>query len=133
MAISKQTIKQNGLETNYHKINNIIFDFINNKTIIIIESYVSKEVREKGIRKEELLEDLRNLSSQIQNTKDSEIIKALEEKIYKLQEDNKNIINGQFIADQTQIVLDYIPENCTFENIYKELMNLEEYKDSDMI
>jgi hypothetical protein len=133
MAISKQIIKQNGLNTNYHKIANIIFNYIYNNTQIVLESYISKEIREKGIKKEQILENLKTLSNQYESAKDSEIIAALAEKIQTLQESNKDILNKNFVADQTIITLDYIPQDTTFEGIYKEIMNLEEYKDSDMI
>ena len=133
MAISKQIIKQNGLNTNYHKITNIIFNYIYNNTQIVLESYISKEIREKAIKKEQILESLKTLSNQYESAKDSEIIAALAEKIQILQESNKDILNKNFVADQAIITLDYIPQDTTFEGIYKEIMNLEEYKDSDMI
>ena len=64
MAINKSIIKQNGLATNYHKISNISLDFINHKCSVILESYVSKDIRDKGIKAEKAKDDLQKLISQ---------------------------------------------------------------------
>ena len=133
MAISKSIIKQNGLATNYHKISNISRDFINHKCSVILESYVSKDIRDKGIKAEKAKDDLQKLISQYELAKDGEIIKSLEEKINTFQELNKDILNENYIADQTLIELSFIPEDTSFAGIYNELMKLDDFKDSDII
>lgn len=133
MAISKSIIKQNGLATNYHKISNISLDFINHKCSVILESYVSKDIRDKGIKAEKAKDDLQKLISQYELAKDGEIIKSLEEKINTFQELNKDILNENYIADQTLIELSFIPEDTSFAGIYNELMKLDDFKDSDII
>ena len=133
MAISKSIIKQNGLATNYHKISNISLDFINHKCSVVLESYVSKDIRDKGIKAEKAKDDLQKLISQYELAKDGEIIKSLEEKINTFQELNKDILNENYIADQTLIELSFIPEDTSFAGIYNELMKLDDFKDSDVI
>lgn len=133
MAINKSIIKQNGLATNYHKISNISLDFINHKCSVLLESYVSKDIRDKGIKAEKAKDDLQKLISQYELAKDGEIIKSLEEKINTFQELNKDILNENYIADQTLIELGFIPEDTSFAGVYNELMKLEEFKDSDII
>lgn len=133
MAISKSIIKQNGLATNYHKISNISLDFINHKCSVVLESYVSKDIRDKGIKAEKAKDDLQKLISQYELAKDGEIIKSLEEKINTFQELNKDILNENYIADQTLIELSFIPEDTSFAGIYNELMKLDDFKDSDII
>ena len=133
MAISKSIIKQNGLATNYHKISNISLDFINHKCSVILESYVSKDIRDKGIKAEKAKDDLQKLISQYELAKDGEIIKSLEEKINTFQELNKDILNENYIADQTLIELGFIPEDTSFAGIYNELMKLDDFKDSNII
>lgn len=133
MAINKSIIKQNGLATNYHKISNISLDFINHKCSVILESYVSKDIRDKGIKAEKAKDDLQKLISQYELAKDGEIIKSLEEKINTFQELNKDILNENYIADQTLIELSFIPEDTSFAGIYNELMKLDNFKDSDII
>ena len=133
MAINKSIIKQNGLATNYHKISNISLDFINHKCSVILESYVSKDIRDKGIKAEKAKDDLQKLISQYELAKDGEIIKSLEEKINTFQELNKDILNENYIADQTLIELGFIPEDTSFAGIYNELMKLDDFKDSNII
>ena len=133
MAISKSIIKQNGLATNYHKISNISLDFINHKCSVVLESYVSKDIRDKGIKAEKAEDDLQKLISQYELAKDGEIIKSLEEKINTFQELNKDILNENYIADQTLIELNFIPEDTSFAGIYNELMKLDDFKDSNII
>lgn len=133
MAISKSIIKQNGLATNYHRISNISLDFINHKCSVILESYVSKDIRDKGIKAEKAKDDLQKLISQYELAKDGEIIKSLEEKINTFQELNKDILNENYIADQTLIELSFIPEDTSFAGIYNELMKLDDFKDSNII
>ena len=133
MAISKSIIKQNGLATNYHKISNISLDFINHKCSVVLESYVSKDIRDKGIKAEKAKDDLQKLISQYELSKDVEIIKSLEEKINTFQELNKDILNENYIADQTLIELSFIPEDTSFAGIYNELIKLDDFKDSDII
>lgn len=133
MAISKSIIKQNGLATNYHKISNISLDFINHKCSVVLESYVSKDIRDKGIKAEKAKDDLQKLISQYELAKDGEIIKSLEEKINIFQELNKDILNENYIADQTLIELSFIPEDTSFAGIYNELMKLDDFKDSNII
>lgn len=133
MAINKSIIKQNGLATNYHKISNISLDFINHKCSVVLESYVSKDIRDIGIKAEKAKDDLQKLISQYELAKDGEIIKSLEEKINTFQELNKDILNENYIADQTLIELGFIPEDTSFAGIYNELMKLDDFKDSDII
>ena len=133
MAISKSIIKQNGLATNYHKISNISLDFINHKCSVVLESYVSKDIRDKGIKAEKAKDDLQKLISQYELAKDGEIIKSLEEKINTFQELNKDILNENYIADQTLIELSFIPEDTSFAGIYNELMKLDDFKDPNII
>ena len=133
MAINKSIIKQNGLATNYHKISNISLDFINHKCSVILESYVSKDIRDKGIKAEKAKDDLQKLISQYELAKDGEIIKSLEEKLNTFQELNKDILNENYIADQTLIELSFIPEDTSFAGIYNELMKLDDFKDSNII
>lgn len=133
MAINKSIIKQNGLATNYHKISNISLNFINHKCSVVLESYVSKDIRDKGIKAEKAKDDLQKLISQYELAKDGEIIKSLEEKINTFQELNKDILNENYIADQTLIELSFIPEDTSFAGIYNELMKLDDFKDSNII
>ena len=78
-------------------------------------------------------DDLQKLISQYELAKDGEIIKSLEEKINTFQELNKDILNENYIADQTLIELSFIPEDTSFAGIYNELIKLDDFKDSDII
>jgi hypothetical protein len=54
----------------------------------------------------------------------------LEDKLYTLQNKNKDLLEHNYIAKIKRISLDFIPEDTTFTGFYNALKNLEEYKEA---
>lgn len=133
MAINKEIIQEAGLNTSYHRILDIDINYILNQCILSIENYVSYEYRDKAKKKTEVQNSINSLMEQLNKTTDSTLIESLQEKIINLQESNKELLENDFAASIEKVTLDFIPENCTIEGFYHELMKMDKYKDSTLI
>ena len=80
MALSKKITLDNGIETNYHVIKEVHYNFLEEKTIISIDNYVSEDVRKNHKKVEETVDSIDKLSAQAikaQNESNYELLESL--------------------------------------------------------
>lgn len=130
MALSKKITLDNGIETNYHVIKEVHYNFLENKTIVKIDSYVSEDVRNNHKKVKETADSIDKLSAQAikaQNESNYELLESLNAKIADLMTTYQSISNKNYIAVTSKISLDYIPEDISLTGLYKELKKTEEF------
>lgn len=133
MALNKKIIKDSGLETNYHRITNITINPIYKQCVVSIEEYVSEDMRNKSKQAEDLKNKLSELSFKIENATDNKIKEALINKVNELTKDKSDLLETNFSTGIDKIVLDYIPEDTTYEGFYNEIKKLDKYKNAKLI
>ena len=129
MALQKEIVLNSGITTNYHKIKNVSYNFIESKAIVNIVSYVSKEIRDL-----DTIEDIQNMiqtvtdkMSTLNQEKDAELIVSLGEKLHDLYHKLNEVNNTRYDAGSSVIELDSIPSDITITNIYKVLKSTDLY------
>lgn len=130
MALSKKIILDNGIETNYHVIKEVHYNFLENKTIVYIDSYVSENVRNNHKKVKETADSINKLSEQAikaQNESNYELLESLNAKINDLMITYKDISDKNYVAGTTKVSLDYIPEDISLVGVYKELKKTDEF------
>lgn len=130
MALSKKITLDNGIETNYHVIKEVHYNFLESKTIVKIDSYVSEDVRNNHKKVKETSDSIDKLSTQAikaQNESNYELLESLNSKISDLMTTYQSISNKNYIAGTSKISLDYIPEDISLAGLYKELKKTEEF------
>ena len=130
MALSKKIILDNGIETNYHVIKEVHYNFLENKTIVYIDSYVSEDVRNNHKKVKETSDSIDKLSTQAvkaQNESNYELLESLNAKINDLMITYKDISDKNYVAGTTKVSLDYIPEDISLVGVYKELKKTDEF------
>ena len=132
MAFGIKRTALTGITTKYHKISSFEVDFINKKCIVTLDDYLTEDYRNKAKEQEALMDSIAKLLIQA-NTSNKDTSNALLLKATKLQEDNKELLDKNFVADKTTIILDYIPEKLTLESFYNELAKLEEFKNVENV
>ena len=133
MAFGIKRIALTGVNTKYHKISDIEINVIENKCIITLEDYMTEDYRKKAKEQEEIKNSISKLIEQANNSNKKDISDGLLPKANKLQENNSDLLDKNYIAGRINIVLDYIPEILTLESFYKELAKLEEFKEAENI
>ena len=130
MALSKKITLDNGIETNYHVIKEVHYNFLENKTIVYIDSYVSENVRNNHKKVKETADSINKLSEQAikaQNESNYELLESLNAKINDLMITYKDISDKNYVAGTTKVSLDYIPEDISLVGVYKELKKTDEF------
>ena len=133
MAFGIKRIALTGVNTKYHKISDIEINVIENKCTITLEDYMTEDYRKKAKEQEEIKNSISKLIEQANNSNKKDISDGLLLKANKLQENNSDLLDKNYIAGRINIVLDYIPEILTLESFYKELAKLEEFKEAENI
>jgi len=130
MALSKKITLDNGIETNYHVIKEVHYNFLENKTIVSIDSYVSEDVRNNHKKVKETADSINKLSEQAikaQNESNYELLESLNAKINDLMITYKDISDKNYVAGTTKVSLDYIPEDISLVGVYEELKKTDEF------
>lgn len=133
MAFGIKRTALTGVNTKYHKISDIEINVIENKCIITLEDYMTEDYRKKAKEQEEIKNSISKLIEQANNSNKKDISDGLLLKANKLQENNSDLLDKNYIAGRINIVLDYIPEILTLESFYKELAKLEDFKEAENI
>lgn len=133
MALNKKITADSGLATKYHKISNVLIDFVNNSCVISIDSYVTEDYRNKAKQAATVRKSITDLDKQIENANDIKLKEALVEKANQLYIDNEKLLSEEYLASTDNIILDYIPKALTYESFYNEIKKLETFKDAELI
>lgn len=133
MALSKEKQLANGIVTNYHKIDSIYVDTENKKINVTINSYINENIRsiEKENQEKKLLsEELNDFIDKHIGTEDKEIEKQIIEKTNQYNELIESLIDtSTFVVDKNVYTLPY-DTNISFEDIYSELKELDDFKNA---
>lgn len=131
MALLKEKQLTNGIVTNYHKIDSIYVDTENKKINVTVNSYINENIRniEKENQEKKLLsEELNNFIDKHIGTEDKEIEAQIIEKTNQYNELIESMIDtSKFVVDKNTYSLPY-NTNISFENIYDELKELDDFK-----
>ena len=133
MALLKEKQLTNGIVTNYHKIDSIYVDTENKKINVTVNSYINENIRniEKENQEKKLLsEELNDFIDKHIGTEDKEIESQIIEKTNQYNELIESMIDtSKFIVDKNTYSLPY-NTNISFENIYDELKELNDFKNA---
>ena len=133
MAFLKEKKLKNGVITTYHRIKSVNYNFLEGQTLVEIDSYTSKEYREKEKKIDELDKTINVLYNQYRTSiekGEKQLADSIREKMNELQDVQDDLSSKNFIADTSVITIDSIPEDITISSIYKLLSTLEEYSDA---
>ena len=134
MAMNKEVIEDTGLKTMYHRISKINVDFKNNKAVIEVDNYVSKDYRDKAKKQQDIKFKIDTLIREYEDTQNNNALAlSLQEKIQNLQNLNKDLLGSEYSAGTTSIELDSLPEDMSYTGFYNELKKLDTYKDAELI
>ena len=132
MALDKSIILNNGIEARYHRIKEIHLNFLEDYSVMLVDSYVSKEIRDtqKEIKtlEESINTYLEKYEKAIDNN-DDELAHSIEEKLITLTDKHQEDISKNFIANQTSIEFENsLEEDVSISNFYKLLTKFDEFK-----
>lgn len=130
MALQKKIELNNGIVANYHVINQVHFNFLENKTLISLDSYVSKEIRDSHKKIDEVNKSIISLTEQAGKAeKDGnlELLESLNEKISSLVAQFQDLASKNYTVGTSSIALSYIPEDISLTGLYKVLTSMTEY------
>ena len=132
MALDKSIILNNGIEARYHRIKEIHLNFLEDYSVMLVDSYVSKEIRDtqKEIKtlEESINTYLEKYEKAIDNN-DDELTHSIEEKLRTLTDKHQEDISKNFIANQTSIEFENsLEEDVSISNFYKLLTKFDEFK-----
>lgn len=134
MAMNKEVIEDTGLKTMYHRISKINVDFKNNKAVIEVDNYVSKDYRDKAKKQQDIKFKIDTLIREYEDTQNNNALAlSLQEKIQNLQNLNKDLLESEYSAGTTSIELESLPEDMSYTGFYNELKKLDTYKDAELI
>lgn len=130
MALQKEITLDNGIVTNYHVIKEVSFNFIEQQTVIVVNNYVSSEIKSNLNRITELEEGMSSFMSQMQEAEtkgQDELEKSMRNKLHQLSHEYNSLVSKHFAADTDRILLDNIPEDISLAGIYKLLKTTDKY------
>lgn len=130
MALQKEITLNNGIVTNYHTIQEVHYNFLENKTLIVLNSYVSKEIRDSHKKVDEVEQSILKLTNEAvkaEGKNDIDLLDSINEKINTLATTFQDISSKNYIAGISTITLNYIPEDITLTGLYKALKETKEY------
>ena len=90
MALQKEITLNNGIVTNYHTIQEVHYNFLENKTLIVLNSYVSKEIRDNHKKVDEVEQSILKLTNEAvkaEGKNDIDLLDSINEKINTLASD----------------------------------------------
>lgn len=130
MALQKEIVLDNGIVTNYHIIKEVNINYVEQQTIIVVNNYVSKDIRENLNRIEELETGIDSFKTQMQEAEakgQDELEKSMRDKLHQLSHEYNEITSKTFEANVDRILLDNIPEDISLSAVYKLLKTTDKY------
>ena len=131
MALNKKLTEVGENDIKYHRIKNLSINLNSNEVIAEVESYTSKEYRDKAKAQLEVKEKLTKLIDQYESAiklQNHELEAALLEKLDKLRKTRLEELNKDFSVGTSFIELEGLPEEFTFMAFYKKLIKHPLYK-----
>lgn len=122
MALKKEIIDENGIKTDYHKIDNMYIDTTKEQLVITVKSYNSNEYREKEKKIEKNQKEYMILQEEIdkelsKETKNIEKIKFLADKI-----NSYNFLeNKDYSIKKIEIIYEFDDNEISLTKIYDKL------------
>ena len=134
MGLLKEKKLSNGIVTKYHKIDSILVNSEIRKINVKINSYIDENIRtieKENQEKKILCEELNNFIDENIGTNDEQIIKQIKEKTNQYNELINNMVDtSTFVVATNTYTLPY-NTNISFKEIYNELKQLDDFKDSE--
>ena len=133
MALLKEKKLKNGVITTYHRVKSINYNFLEEQTLVEIDSYISEEYREKEKKIYDLEKTIDILYNQYRTSierGEKQLAESIHSRIEELNDKLEEMSSKNYIVDTSVITIDSIPEDITVSSIYKLLMTLEEYSDA---
>lgn len=131
MALNKKIIEIGENDTKYHRIKNLSINLNSGETIAEIESYTSKEYRDKAKAQIEIKEKLTKLVDQYESAiklGNHELEIALLDKLDSLRNTRLDELNKDYSVGTSIIELDTLPEEFTLSAFYNKLLETPIYK-----
>lgn len=131
MALNKKINNIGENEIKYHRIKNLSINLNSGNSIVELESYTSKEYREKAKTQIDIKEKLTKLISQYESAiklQNHELESAILEKLDKLKETRLDDLNIDYSVGTSVIELDILPEEFTLSAFYNKLLETPIYK-----
>jgi len=131
MALNKKIKDVGENEIKYHRIKNLSINLNSGESIVEVESYTSKDYRNKAKAQIEIKEKLTKLISQYEsavNLQNHELEVAILEKLDKLRETRLDDLNIDYSVGTSVIELDTLPEEFTLSAFYNKLLETPIYK-----
>lgn len=131
MALNKKIKDIGENEIKYHRIKNLSINLNSGESIVEVESYTSKDYRNKAKTQIEIKEKLTKLISQYEsavNLQNHELETAILEKLDKLRETRLDDLNIDYSVGTSIIELDTLPEEFTLSAFYNKLLETPIYK-----
>lgn len=131
MALNKKIKDIGENEIKYHRIKNLSINLNSGESIIEVESYSSKDYRNKAKTQIEIKEKLTKLINQYEsavNLQNHELEAAILEKLDKLRETRLDDLNIDYSVGTSIIELDTLPEEFTLSAFYNKLLETPVYK-----
>ena len=91
MALDKSIILNNGIEARYHRIKEIHLNFLEDYSVMLVDSYVSKEIRDTQKEIKTLEENINTYLEKYEkaiDNNDDELAHSIEEKLRTLTDKN---------------------------------------------
>lgn len=131
MALNKSIVEIGENNTKYHRIKNLSINLNSNETAVEIESYTSKEYRDKAKAQIEIKERLTKLVDQYESAikiGNHELEIALLNKLDSLRDTRLNELNKDYSVGISFIELDSLPKEFTLAAFYNKLIENPKFK-----
>ena len=134
MALQKEIELTNGVKVNYHRIQRVEYNLVRNQTIVHIESYVNKDIREESKRVPTLRSAVDRLNQQLilaSESNNADLVKSLRIKINDLLVEYNVKVNKRYSVNVTRLYLDGLPEkDLSLKGVYELVKTLDTYSKS---
>lgn len=134
MGLLKEKKLSNGIITKYHKIDSILINTEERKINVKINSYVDESIRtieKENQNKKIQAEKLNDFIDKNIGTEDEKILEEIKEKTNLYNELIDTMVDtSTFVVANNTYTLPY-NTNISFEDIYNELKQLDDFKDSE--
>ncbi|MBQ2639155.1 MAG: hypothetical protein IJF92_00095 [Bacilli bacterium] len=134
MALQKEIELTNGVKVNYHRIQRVEYNLVRNQTIVHIESYVNKDIREESKRVPTLRSAVDRLNQQLilaSESNNADLVKSLRIKINDLLVEYNVKVNKRYSANMTHLYIDGLPEkDLSLKGVYELVKTLDTYSKS---
>lgn len=131
MALNKSIIEIGENNTKYHRIKNLSINLNSKEVIAEVESYTSKEFRDKAKTQIDIKEKLTKLVNQYElavKLKNHELEIAILDKLESLRNTRLEELNKDYSVGTSFETIEILPEEFTFKAFYEELIKNPKYK-----